>query len=277
MKDVPIAFIGGGNMARSLIGGLIGGGHDPGCIWVAEPDASQREFLHGRFGVHAGAGNPEIATKAEVVVLAVKPQVLQGVARQLAPAIQAHQPLVISVAAGVREPDLRRWLGGGSLALVRTMPNTPALVGSAASALFANEFVSEEHRQLAESLLRAVGVTVWVDDESLLDAVTALSGSGPAYFFLVMESLERAALDLGLEAEIARLLTLQTAFGAAKMALESVESPATLRVRVTSPGGTTERALAILGDGGVGPLFAKALEAARQRARELGDLLGEQP
>jgi len=277
MKNIPIAFIGGGNMARSLIGGLVAGGHEPDRIWVAEPDVGQRDFLRGRFGVHVGADNPAIAAEAEIVVLAVKPQTLQGVARQLAPEIQARQPLVISVAAGVREPDLRRWLGGGALALVRTMPNTPALVASSASALFANEFVTDERRQLAESLLRAVGVTVWVDDESLLDAVTALSGSGPAYFFLVMEALERAALDLGLDADNARLLTLQTAFGAAKMALESVESPATLRARVTSPGGTTERALAILREGGIETLLAKALDAARQRARELGDLLGEQP
>ncbi len=277
MKNIPIAFIGGGNMARSLIGGLVAGGHEPDRIWVAEPDIGQRELLHGRHGVRTGSDNLAIAAEAEVIVLAVKPQILQGVARQLAPVIQARRPLVISIAAGVREPDLRRWLGGGSLALVRTMPNTPALVGSAASALFANEFVSEERRQLAESLLRAVGVTVWVDNESLLDAVTALSGSGPAYFFLIMEALERTALDLGLDADNARLLTLQTAFGAAKMALESVESPAILRARVTSPGGTTERALSILCEGGLETLLAQALEAARSRARELGDLLGEQP
>lgn len=277
MKNIPIAFIGGGNMARSLIGGLVAGGHEPDRIWVAEPDIGQRELLHGRHGVRTGSDNLAIAAEAEVIVLAVKPQILQGVARQLAPVVQARRPLVISIAAGVREPDLRRWLGGGSLALVRTMPNTPALVGSAASALFANEFVSEERRQLAESLLRAVGVTVWVGDESLLDAVTALSGSGPAYFFLIMEALERTALDLGLDADNARLLTLQTAFGAAKMALESVESPAILRARVTSPGGTTERALSILREGGLETLLAQALEAARSRARELGDLLGEQP
>ena len=277
MKNIPIAFIGGGNMARSLIGGLVAGGHEPDRIWVAEPDIGQRELLHGRHGVRTGSDNLAIAAEAEVIVLAVKPQILQGVARQLAPVVQARRPLVISIAAGVREPDLRCWLGGGSLALVRTMPNTPALVGSAASALFANEFVSEERRQLAESLLRAVGVTVWVDDESLLDAVTALSGSGPASFFLIMEALERTALDLGLDADNARLLTLQTAFGAAKMALESVESPAILRARVTSPGGTTERALSILREGGLETLLAQALEAARSRARELGDLLGEQP
>jgi len=277
MKQTPIAFIGGGNMARSLIGGLIAGGSDPGQLWVAEPNAEQRHLLHSRFGVHTSADNLDIAANADVVVLAVKPQVLQGVARQLAPAIQARQPLVISIAAGVREPDLHRWLGGGSPALVRTMPNTPALVGSAASALYANEFASEKHRRQAESLLRAVGVTVWVNDESLLDAVTALSGSGPAYFFLLMEVLEQASVALGLDAATARLLTLQTAFGAAKMALESAESPATLRVRVTSPGGTTEQALAILRDGGMESLVARALEAARHRSRELGDLLGGQP
>ncbi len=274
---MKISFIGGGNMARSLIGGLIAGGHDPSRIWVAEPDASQREFLRGRHGVHTDPDNLTAIAAADIVVLAVKPQILRGVAEQLAPALQARAPLVISVAAGVRERDLRRWLGGGRLALVRTMPNTPALVGSAASALFANEFVTEDHRQLAESLLRAVGVTVWVDDETLLDTVTALSGSGPAYFFLVMEALEQTALALGLDEDKARLLTLQTAFGAAKMALESAESPATLRVRVTSPGGTTERALGVLREGGLEALLAKALEAARQRSRELGDLLGDSP
>ena len=276
MKEISIAFMGGGNMARSLIGGLITGGHHADCIRVADPDAGQREFLRSHFGVQTGADNLELAARAKVIVLAVKPQILQTVAQQLAPLIQSSQPLLISIAAGVREPDVRRWLGGGPLAVVRAMPNTPALVGSAASALFANEFVSEHQRQQAESLLRAVGVTVWVKDEALLDAVTALSGSGPAYFFLLMEALEQVGSRLGLNADTARLLTLQTAFGAAKMALESAESPATLRTRVTSPGGTTERALAVLQEGGLEPLVAQALEAACQRARELGDLLGEQ-
>jgi pyrroline-5-carboxylate reductase len=276
MKQIPIAFIGGGNMARSLIGGLLAGDGEPDRIWVAEPDAGQREFLRGRFGVHTEANNEEIAARAEVVVLAVKPQILREVALNLAPVVQARQPLVVSIAAGVRESDLRAWLGGGALALVRTMPNTPALVGSAASALFANPYVTEEGRQRAESLLRAVGVTVWVDNEDLLDTVTALSGSGPAYFFLLMEALEQAAMAAGLDAETARLLTLQTAFGAAKMALESVDSPATLRVRVTSPGGTTEQALAVLHEGALNTLIAKALEAARQRSRDLGELLGGQ-
>lgn len=275
MIENNIAFIGGGNMARSLIGGLIADGYDADQLWVAEPDLGQREFLRSHYGVHTDPDNLHVATRARMIVLAVKPQILQSVARPLAAEIQARQPLVISIAAGVREPDLRQWLGGGSLPLVRTMPNTPALVGGGASALFANPFVTEDQRRLAESLLRAVGVTVWVTEERLLDAVTALSGSGPAYFFLVMEALEQAALDLGLEAESARLLTLQTAFGAAKMALKSAESPATLRVRVTSPGGTTERALAVLREGGIEKLLADAVMAASHRARELGDLLGE--
>ncbi len=276
MKNTNIAFIGGGNMARSLIGGLIADGCDPEALWVSDPSAEQRQTLRGRFAVHTGTDNDEIAGQGAVVVLAVKPQVLHQVAVALARTVQARQPLVISIVAGVRETDLRAWLGG-NVALVRCMPNTPALVSSGATALFGNPRVSEEQRQLAESILRAVGLTVWVPDEALLDAVTALSGSGPAYFFLVMEAMEKAGVDLGLSPDIARLLTLQTAFGAAKMALESTESAATLRARVTSPGGTTERAIEVLREGKLEDLFASALEAASHRSRQLGDLLGGKP
>ncbi len=301
MKDIPIGFIGGGNMARSLIGGLLASGGDPDHIWVAEPDAGHRELLRGRFGVHTGAGNRDIAARSEVIVLAVKPQVLCPVAEELADIVQARRPLVISIAAGVREPDIRRWLGGEA-AIVRTMPNTPALVGSGATALFANPQVNDGQRQLAESIMRSVGLTVWVEQERMLDAVTALSGSGPAYFFLLMEALEKIGVQLGLDPEVARLLTLQTAFGAAKMALESPENPAALRARVTSPGGTTERAISVFKDENLDNLIArslaaslaileapellteeldavvaKALEAARRRSEELGDLLGGQP
>ena len=301
MKDIPIGFIGGGNMARSLIGGLLASGGDPDHIWVAEPDAGHRELLRGRFGVHTGADNREIATRSEVIVLAVKPQVLCSVAEELTDIVQTRQPLMISIAAGVREPDIRRWLGGEA-AIVRTMPNTPALVGSGATALFANAQVNDEQRQLAESIMRSVGLTVWVEQERMLDAVTALSGSGPAYFFLLMEALEKMGVQLGLDPEVARLLTLQTAFGAAKMALESPENPAALRARVTSPGGTTERAISVFQDEKLDKLIArslaaslalleapellaeeldavvtKALEAARHRSEELGNLLGGQP
>ena len=301
MKDIPIGFIGGGNMARSLIGGLLASGGDPDHIWVAEPDVGHRELLRGRFGVHTGADNREIATRSEVIVLAVKPQVLCSVAEALADIVQTRRPLMISIAAGVREPDIRRWLGGEA-AIVRTMPNTPALVGSGATALFANTQVNDEQRQLAESIMRSVGLTVWVEQERMLDAVTALSGSGPAYFFLLMEALEKMGVQLGLDPEVARLLTLQTAFGAAKMALESPENPAALRARVTSPGGTTERAISVFQDEKLDKLIArslaaslalleapellaeeldavvaKALEAARHRSEELGNLLGGQP
>jgi pyrroline-5-carboxylate reductase len=276
MKTVPIAFIGGGNMARSLIGGLIADGYDPDLLWVSDPDVTQLDTLRKRFGIHTSTDNNESVVRAQVVVLATKPQVLKEVAIQLAPTVQARKPLLISIAAGVRERDLRLWLGGEP-AVVRSMPNTPAMIGSGATALFANAWVAEEQRHLAESILRAVGLTVWLQSEDLLDSVTALSGSGPAYFFFVMEALEQAGVKLGLPAETAHLLTLQTAFGAAKMALESSESPASLRVRVTSPGGTTERAITVLQEGGLEALFIRALQAARQRSRELGELLGESP
>ena len=273
MKTTSIGFIGGGNMANSLIGGLLADGCDPHTLWVAEPRPEQRDSLRQRFGIHTSGDNGAVVEQVKVVVLAVKPQVLREVALQLAAPVQRYKPLVISIAAGVRESDLCRWLGG-TVAVVRTMPNTPALVRCSATALFANAWVSPAQKQLAESILRAVGLTIWVDDERLLDSVTALSGSGPAYFFLVMEALEQAGIGLGLEPGQARLLTLQTAFGAAKMALESADSPAVLRARVTSPGGTTEKALAVLQAGELETLFTRALEAARQRARELGELLG---
>jgi pyrroline-5-carboxylate reductase len=208
-----------------------------------------------------------------VVVLAVKPQVLRAVATELGPLLRGAPTLVLSIAAGVREPDIRRWLGYDA-PVVRAMPNTPALVRSAATALFANPFVSPAQRSLGESVLRAVGMTLWVGEEALMDVVTALSGSGPAYFFLLMEVLEAAGVRLGLEPETARLLTLETAFGAAKMALEASEDPATLRARVTSPGGTTERAVGRLEAAEIRRVFLEAVEAARSRAAELGESLG---
>lgn len=275
-KTTTIAFIGGGNMACSLVGGLIADGCDPKNLWIADPTPTKLAALQNQFGVNTTTDNSAAVSQASVVVLAVKPQVLKEVATQLAGAIRRRNPLVISIGAGIREPDLRRWLGD-DVAVVRTMPNTPSLVRSGATALFANPRVSSQQRQLAESILRAVGLTVWVEKEAQMDAVTAVSGSGPAYFFLVMEAMEKAGIDLGLSPENARLLTLQTAFGAAKMALESAEGPAALRALVTSPGGTTERAITALQEGGLEALFAKALEAASRRSRELGDLLGEQP
>ena len=268
-----IVFIGAGNMAGALIGGLIADGMAPERILAADPSAGQCAALSAATGIRTLSDNVAAAAGAGTLVLAVKPQVLADVARELAPAVQEHRPLVISIAAGIRCDSLQSWLGG-EVALVRAMPNTPALVQSGATALYATPGVSGSQREQAESLLRAVGITCWLEDESLMDAVTALSGSGPAYFFLVMEALEEAARAQGLDAATVHLLTLQTALGAARMALESSDTPGTLRERVTSPGGTTERAIGVLKDGGLEALLARALDAARARSVELSRDLG---
>ena len=273
-KHTQIGFIGAGNMARSLAGGLLKNGWRKEQLILSDPDSNQRKGVETVLGLAVYADNNEVAGKADILVLAVKPQFLKTAATEIAAAVQKKRPLVISVAAGVRLEDLQRWLGGG-LAIVRVMPNTAALIGSGASGMYANPLVDEAMRNQAESILRAVGVTVWLADESQLDVVTALSGSGPAYFFLVMETLERAAIDHGLDPETARLLTLETAFGAAKMALEGAEEPSRLRARVTSPGGTTEQAVKVLEDGGIHRLFNQAVRAAIVRARELADMLGK--
>ncbi len=271
---MQIGFIGAGNMARSLAGGLLKNGWRKEQLILSDPDVNQRKGVETVLGLTVYADNNEVAGKADILVLAVKPQFLKTAATEIAGTVQKKRPLVISVAAGVRLEDLERWLGGG-LAIVRVMPNTAALIGSGASGMYANPLVDEVMRDQAESILRAVGVAVWVTDESQLDVVTALSGSGPAYFFLVMETLERAAIDHGLDPETARLLTLETAFGAAKMALEGAEEPSQLRARVTSPGGTTEQAVKVLEDGGIHRLFNQAVRAAVVRARELADMLGK--
>src|SRR5690348_11883823 len=223
LHDLNIAFIGGGNMATSLAGGLIKRGHAPARITVADPRPEQLTSLARKFGVGVTADNLEAATAAEVLVFAVKPQVFRAAATPLAGAVRARRPLVISVAAGVAEADIGAWLGGDA-AIVRAMPNMPALVGAGAAALYANARVSPAQRALAQGILESVGIAVWIEDESLMDAVTALSGSGPAYFFLLMECMEAAGRELGLPAEVARALTQQTAHGAARLALESGEA-----------------------------------------------------
>jgi pyrroline-5-carboxylate reductase len=276
MKKSAITFIGGGNMSASLIGGLLRTGVLPNNIRVSDPQATPLAF---QFPICRYTDNIQAIAETDVVVLAVKPQVLGEVAKSIAGALTTNRlPLFITIAAGVRIEDLSRWLGGGyqlPIPIVRVMPNTPALVQSAASALFAGQHVTQVQRELAESILRAVGLTVWLEDEHLMDVVTALSGSGPAYFFFLMEILEKIGIDLGLSPETARLLTLQTAFGAAKMALESPENTATLRARVTSKGGTTEQAINTLKEGQLEALFNQALQAAQQRAVALAQQLGE--
>lgn len=271
MKNSVISFIGGGNMARSLIGGLISNGVNPDRLRVA--DVLPTPVATAHYPIQVFTDNIQAISNAQVVVLAVKPQMMQSVATQLCPHLVDSSPLFISIAAGIRLNDLSRWLGD-NVPLVRVMPNTPALVRSGASALFANSQVSESQRELAENILRAVGLTVWLRNESLMDLVTALSGSGPAYFFLIMELLEKAAIELGLPQEQANLLTIQTAFGAAKMALESNETPDILRNRVTSKGGTTEQAIKTLVESGLEEHLKQALIAARDRSIQLADELG---
>lgn len=275
MTHPIISFVGAGNMARSLAGGLLANGWEKRNLLLADPDPEQRRSVEQAMGLTAVADNHLVAASADVLVLAVKPQVLRSVALDLAQPVQKKRPLVLSIAAGIRIADLSRWLGG-NLPIVRAMPNTPALVGAGSAGLYANPLASQAQRDLAESVLRAVGTVVWLDKEADMDTVTALSGSGPAYFFLVMEALEKAAIELGLDPGPARLLAVETAYGAAKMALEGQEDPALLRARVTSPGGTTERAIKTLQQGGLENLFRDALAAAAERSRELADLFGKE-
>ena len=268
MKTHKIGFIGGGNMASSLINGLIQSGHSAAHIWVFDIDHNATLSLSQNFGVNIADDNLAIAEAVDVVVLAVKPQALPVVARNISQSVVHNRPLVISIAAGISEQSLANWLGN-TIAIVRCMPNTPALVRTGATALHANGQVTPEQRNLAESILRSVGLSLWVTHEKELDAVTAISGSGPAYFFLLMEAMENTAVELGLSAETARLLIQQTALGAAKIALEASESPEQLRNRVTSPGGTTEQAIKTFEQGNFGQLVANALHAAYNRAIEL--------
>ncbi len=272
MSKKSIAFIGCGNMAYSLINGLVADGYDPARIWASDPDSDKLAAMAANSGVRITSDNNEAVSLADVVVLAVKPQILEQVAQGLVESVRKQKPLIISIAAGIREETIQRWLGG-DVTLIRTMPNTPAMIQTGATVLHAGPGVSAADRDTAESILRSVGLTRWVEDEGLLDVVTALSGSGPAYFFLVMEALEEAAIKLGLPADSARLLTMQTALGAARMAIESKAGPATLRQHVTSPGGTTEKALQTLEDGELRKLFDQALQAACNRSIELSQLL----
>jgi pyrroline-5-carboxylate reductase len=269
MDETTIAFIGGGNMARSLIGGLVARGHPAARLRVAEPLAALREALAADFGVGCEAAAGRAADGASVWVLAVKPQVLQSVCESLAPLAQSQRPLVVSIAAGVTIAKVDRWLGGG-LAVVRCMPNTPALLGAGAAGLHANQRVSPDQRATAQALMQAAGLAVWIPEEALMDAVTGLSGSGPAYVFLLAEAMQAAGEAQGLAPETARRLVRQTLLGAARMLSESDESAATLRQRVTSPGGTTQAALDAFEAGGFRELVAGAIDAATRRGRELG-------
>lgn len=271
---MKVAFIGGGNMATSLIGGLIADGYDPKSIVVTDIDLNRLDVLAEKFSVQTTDSAEQAVSEAQTVVLCVKPQVLKSVVQKLASTVSSQKPLLLSIVAGIRTADIEKW-SGAQTAVVRAMPNTPAMVQCGAAALYATQNVSEPQKQVAESILRATGLVVWVDNEKHMDIVTALSGSGPAYFFRIMEALQKAATKLGLPEKTAQLLTLQTALGAAKLAMESPDDVATLRQRVTSPGGTTEQGLLAMENNNIDKLIEQVVEAAYQRSEELADQLGE--
>lgn len=268
---MKILFIGGGNMAAAIIGGLVAKGWAAAHIHAVDvlPEALDR--LRQRYGIRTSGDAVAAAGAADCIVLAVKPQQMREVARNLAPA--AAGKLVISIAAGIRGGDLARWLGSAAH-VVRAMPNTPALVGAGITGLYAMPGVSAAQRRDAEGILNAVGGSFWVAEESDLDAVTAVSGSGPAYVFYFIEALEQAARELGLSPETARQSALATFAGAVKLAVEDGSDPAVLRARVTSKGGTTERAVGLLDGAAVKEAFVRAVRGASERASELGDELG---
>ncbi len=271
---MKIAFIGGGNMAAALIAGLANKLTDGANIHVADPNAEALARLHKQYGVTTAAATDAAVGAADVIVLAVKPQSMREVAAQLLPFIDpARQPLIVSIAAGIRGADLARWLGGYG-AIVRCMPNTPALIGKGITGMVAMTDVSAEQIQAADDILRAVGPTVWLDDESKIDAVTAVSGSGPAYVFYFIEAMQQAAEEMGLSAEQGKQLALATFTGAAQLAQQSSEPVSLLRERVTSKGGTTYAALTSMEGSHVKAAIITAMKAAAARGKELGDELG---
>lgn len=263
-----VAFVGGGNMARSLIGGMVARGTPAASIRVAEPVAELREALALDFGVAVFADGRDAVAGAGTWVLAVKPQVMRTVCESLAAVARPERPLVVSIAAGIATAQLDRWLGGDA-AVVRSMPNTPALLGAGVTGLFANARVDAEGRARADTLLGAAGATVWIEDETRMDAVTAVSGSGPAYVFLLAEAMQAAGEAEGLAPDAARSLALHTILGAGRMLTEGTEAPAELRRRVTSPNGTTQAAIEAFEAGGFRELVARAVHAATERGREL--------
>ncbi len=269
---MKIAFIGGGNMAAALIGGLLRDGCATVDLPVVEPDGARRGVLQQQFGIRATAAPDQTLRGVDVVVLAVKPQQMRVACEALRPFLAA--PLILSVAAGIRSADIGRWLG--SQAIVRTMPNTPALIGQGMTGIAATASVSAEQRAMAEAILRPTGTVLWFEEEVKLDAVTAVSGSGPAYVFYFIEALQRAGVELGLSESESRALAVQTFVGAAQLAAAASEPISTLRERVTSKGGTTAAALACLQASDVAAHIVDAVHAAHRRAGELGDEFGRQ-
>lgn len=271
MDNKNIGFIGAGNMARSLIGGLISSGVKSEQLFASDANEDTLNALAKDFSIKTFTQNQAILDKCDVIVFAVKPQTLKTVTTSLS---AKNSALYITIAAGIPSTSLNTWLGENK-SIVRAMPNTPALILSGATGLYANSYVSDQQKEMAESILRAVGLTVWVKNEEQINAVTALSGSGPAYFFMVIEAMEKAGVELGLPAETARLLAIQTGFGATKLALEMQDAPKDLRKKVTSPGGTTEQAIKIFEEQGLIEMFSKAMTAARDHAVKMAVELGQ--
>lgn len=271
MSDKRVGFIGGGNMTLAIAGGLLGSGFPASNIAIAEPSAEQRARLAKSLaGVATSDDNAAIANNVDCVVLATKPQVLADVCRDLAASVQEKRPLILSIAAGIRSTDIEAWLGG-NLAVIRVMPNQPAFLGLGVSALFANDNCGHADRELATTIMAAVGKAVQVDTENDIDSVTAISGSGPAYFYLLIDMLVQTAISMGLDATTARTLAVETAVGAAALAASSEDAMDDLIARVRSPGGTTAAALDSLEQQDVRAIFASALTAARDRATVLAD------
>ena len=262
-----LAFIGGGNMAKSLVGGLLEKGFYSKNITVSDPLEKNLNQLSQRFGVNTTSDNSVAVRNADLVVLSIKPQIMQSVCKALVVSLK-NMPPIISIAAGIPLESLEKWLGKDT-PIIRCMPNTPALVQTGAAGLFANSNVNQKQRDLAQEIFNAVGICCWLEKEDDIDLVTAISGSGPAYFFLFMETMEKVAIDLGLSQEISRKLILQTALGAAKMATKSDNNPAELREQVTSPHGTTEKAVDTFIQKDILGLFEKAIGNAVKRAKEM--------
>ena len=272
MSKTRIAFIGAGNMASSLIGGLLAKGLDAAQIRASDPGAETRAKVTAEHGIEVFADNAQAVQDADVIVIAVKPQAMKAVCQDLRPHLKPHQ-LLVSIAAGITCASLLNWLGNQPL--VRCMPNTPALLGKGVSGLFATADVTAEQCQQADELLSAVGIVLWVDTEAQIDAVTAVSGSGPAYFFLLIEAMTAAGVKLGLPREVAEQLAQHTALGAAHMAVASDVDAAELRRRVTSPAGTTEAAIKSFQADGFEVIVEKALSAAAHRSAEMAEQLGQ--
>jgi len=274
-KQKPtIVFIGAGNMASSIIGGLIKTGYPKDKIIACAPTEVNLKLLREKYDIRLETNNQQAACQADILVFCVKPQILQAVCTELRTEITEYNPLIITIAAGIETHPISHWIGGKP-AIVRCMPNTPALIGKGASGLFANAFVTDAQKQEADAIFSAVGITEWVNKEYLMHTVTAISGSGPAYFFMIMESMEKAARDAGLSGKTAHRLTTQTLLGAAAMALSSELTPAELKRNVMSPGGTTEQAIKSFEEGSLATLFENAISSALLRSKEIAKNFGE--